>query len=389
MSDSRLTDFSPSDVRRRWIRLRRTLGLEMEPFKFFSELLTMKNKILILSLALLSASCFSNPPVTGGIVKTTDGGADWQFSNTIQGSTTVSLGAFEVSSMAIDPQNRQNVFAGGYSGGLYKSTNAGGSWANILSKIYVYDFGISPLDSKTMYAAGSFAGNGEVVKTTDGGATWQEVYNEASSDSVVRNIALNPAGPSQMVIGTQSGNIIKSIDSGKDWQLLKNFQDQVNALLWKNNAIYVLLKTKGLYISTDGGLTFTEITKGISKQSIDDIFPSSTAVSSFSHVAVSASNPSIIYITTDQGLYRTLDAGQTWTHLQLPVKSDASLTKAVTIAPESDSIVFTCVGATIYKTLDSGQTWQTQKVATNGFINYILVDPTLPQIAYAGIYVSQ
>src|SRR6185503_2710886 len=109
---------------------------------------------------------------------------------------------------------------------------------------------------------------------------------------------------------------------------------------------------------------------------------------SFFQLAASLSNPSEFVITADTGPFKTTDGGSTWTRLKIPTRAETVNTRPVAIAPSSDAVIYTAVGATLYKSTDGGNTFQTQAIATAGFINYIVVDPNLPQVAYAGIVVQ-
>lgn len=352
----------------------------------------MKTKIIIslLSVALMSASCsvFSKPS-PGGMVKTVNGGADWQFSNVIKDSTDTNLSGLQVSKIALDPQNREVVFASGYNSGLFRSDDSGASWTKILSKILVYDFAIHPQDSKTIYVAGFFDAHGKVLKTVDGGASWNQIYNEEGTENPVRNIAVNPGNPAQILIGTSAGTIVQSSDGGLSWKLINSSGDRVNKVLWQNNNIYILLRTKGLLKSSDGGGTFQNLTQTLSS-SLNQLaqINNSIAIQSFNQVFVDEVSGNLLYLTTSQGLYKSNDEGKTWQQIRLPVKQNESYARAIAVAKTSSNIVFTSVGATVYKSTDAGNTWQTQDIATNGFINYILIDPALPQIVYGGVYVS-
>jgi hypothetical protein len=191
----------------------------------------MKNKkiaFLLLPLLFMAQSCslLSSPP-QGGVVKSVNGGADWQFSNAVKDSKAGQISGLNIARLDFSPQSREVLYAGTYNGGLYKSEDSGATWQRILSKIFVYDFAVHPQDPKTIYVAGYYASHGKVLKTTDGGAAWQEIYNEASQENAVRAMALNPSAPNEIIIGMTSGNIIKSYDSGVSWRLANNFGDRV------------------------------------------------------------------------------------------------------------------------------------------------------------------
>lgn len=355
----------------------------------------MKGKIKIIFLTgcllLVSAGCsvFSGP-AAGGIVKTVNGGTDWQFSNKVKDNASASMQTVNVSKMEFGPSSREVIYLGSYNGGLYKSEDSAGSWAKLLSKISVYDFEVNPIDEKIIYAAGSYNGTGKVVKTTDGGASWGDVYSEASANNAVRALAINPANVNQLAIGLNSGNLVISNDGGLSWKLAKNFSDQINRVVWQNGNIYVVLKNKGLQKSSDNGQNFNDITESLNKTyGFGSLNYSQQSIQNYRQVYVDGVSPSLIYLTTDKGLYKTTDGGANWQLTPLPVKGTDAQTRAVAVAKTSSSIVYTNVGSTIYKSLDGGQSFQTQAVSSSGYINSILIDPQLPQIAYAGIYVQQ
>ncbi len=351
----------------------------------------IKKISIIIALSLLAAGC--NPFATtlpAGIIKSTNGGADWQFANTLKNSQNGNLSSLSISKMGFDPGDRQIIYAGSFTGGLYKSTDSAASWSNILSKIYVYDFAIDQINPKIIYAAGFYADHGRLLKTTDGGASWNQIYNEESANNPVRDVAINPFNSNQLVIGTASGDVVRSSDGGLSWQLAKNFNNRINRILWQGNNIYVLLQGKGLFKSTDFGGSFVELTAGLNKvYHIGDLSYSTNTVENFSQVYVDFTVPSLIYLTTSQNVYKSVDEGTNWILINLPVKPTQSPARAIAVGKTSSNIVFTSVGSTIYKSLDGGNSWQTQGITSGGYVNAILIDPQLPQIVYAGIYAVQ
>jgi len=368
------------------IRIIRILCHQYHPYYQYSRIMYMKKTILLASILFLSASCaIGGNSVVAGTAKTVNGGSDWQFANSIESSKS-NINGLSISKISFDPSDRQKVFAGGYNGGLYQFDSNANAWKQILSNILIYDFVVSPQDSKTIYAAGLFNDHGKLVITKDGGATWTQIYNDATQNNPVRAVALNPNNVSQIVIGLGSGSVIKSADGGLSWQLVKDFSDRINRMSWQNGSLYILLQSKGLVKSPDFGDSFTQLSTGIGAAAASQAALSNSSSFTYNQFYADTVTPALIYITTSQGLFKTVDEGKTWAAIKLPIQNGQNVTRGIAIAKNSSNLVFTSIGSTIYKSTDGGLTWQTQKVATNGIINYILVDPELPQIVWAGIY---
>lgn len=350
-----------------------------------------KNLVIISSIIFLAVSC--NPfkqPALSGVARTNNGGVDWTVANSIKDSQQT-ITQLNVAKMDFDPRNRETVFVSGFNDGLYKSTDSGASWQRILSKIWVFDFAIHPFDASIIYAAGYFADKGYVVKTQDGGKSWEEIYSEAAPSVSVRSIALNPERASQIVIGNSAGSLIQSSDGGNTWKHIKNFEDRINRVYWLSGQAYVLLRGKGLFKSTnlEAG-EFIELTESLTKSQSFLASFGGLSDKDFNQAHVDKLNPSLIYLTAGKGVFKTADEGKTWQKLSLPGKQSGELpARAVAAAKSSSNLVFVSVGNVIYKSTDGGGTFQTQTVSTSGFVNYILIDPELPQIVYAGNFVAQ
>jgi photosystem II stability/assembly factor-like uncharacterized protein len=351
----------------------------------------MKNKIAILSFIFLAASCnpFKQPQIAG-VAKSTNGGVDWQAANATK-ENLGSVAGVNVAKMDFDPQNREVVYVSGFNDGLYKSTDSAGTWERILSNIWVFDFAIDPFDSKIIYAGGYFGDKGSLVKTRDGGKSWEEIYSEATPQVSVRGVAINPNNTNQIVIGTSAGGVIKSNDGGLTWKLVKNFGERVNRVYWQNGQVYVLVKTKGLFKSSnlDGG-EFADLTQSLTKS--DNFYQNFIGINdqSFNQAYIDTLAPGLIYLTAGKGVFKTVNEGQTWQKLALPGNYDVNLpARPVTVYKQSSNIVMVGIGNVVYRSADGGTTWQTQKVNSLGFVNYILIDPQLSQIVYAGNFVSQ
>lgn len=350
-----------------------------------------KKTLALLSLSLLAASC--NPfaqSTPGGMVKSLNGGEDWQFINRIKDTNKTTLAPLSISSLASDPAKKDKIYAGSYNAGLFVSEDAGNSWTQILSKISVYDFAINPADPNLIYVGGVYADHGKVLVTTDGGKSWEEIFNEASSQNPVRAIALNPQDPKQVIAGLATGTVIKSTDGGRSWKLVGNHNDRVTKIRWQTGAVYLLFRGKGLFKSTDNGESFYDNNFGLkASESFYQAAVSAFTASSFNQFVVSQFNPNTIYVTASNGLYKSSDGGNTWQRLPVPLTQENAVLRAIALAPSDNNTIYASAGSTIYKTVDGGLQWKTQSVDTAGFINALLVDPALPQIAYAGIFLQK
>ncbi len=348
----------------------------------------MKKYILITicAIALMGASCDLFPPKIGGILKTSNGGIDWQASNILKDDKGT-IGALSISKLAHDPQATEILYASSFNAGLYKSTDGAATWEQILGQIPTIDFAIHPNDSQIIFTAGYFEGRGRALITRDGGKSWNAVYTAGTNNSSVRAVALNQNNPEQVVIGMSQGELIISNDSGATWRLIQSYNDRINRIYWNTNGMYVLVKGTGLFRSTDGGNSFQLITAGLqSAGNISTLSIFGNSISSYDQVAISSQNPSLMYLTTNLGLYRSNDGGQSWGFVSMPLRQSDSPPTAVAMAPSSDNIIYVSSGTNIYKTSDGGNTWSTSDSQTGSKVNALLVDPNLPQVAYAGVY---
>jgi photosystem II stability/assembly factor-like uncharacterized protein len=157
------------------------------------------------------------------------------------------------------------------------------------------------------------------------------------------------------------------------------------------NVFYIGQVNGGVWKSDDYGRTWTPIFDHESTQSIGAI-------------AVAPSNPNIIYVGSGEGLhrpdlsvgngiYKSVDAGKTWTHLGL---RDGLQIPALAIDPRDPNRVFAAVlghpygpndERGLFRSTDGGQTWQ--KVINkdeNTGASDVEIDPSNPDVIYASMW---
>lgn len=152
---------------------------------------------------------------------------------------------------------------------------------------------------------------------------------------------------------------------------------------------YMGVASGGLFRTTDAGATWTPLTDG------------KVPLGSTGSVAVSDSDPNIIYlgtgsdgvrsnVSTGRGVYKSTDAGQTWQFLGL---YNVGQIGAVRIHPSNPDIVWVAAGGDIfkpneergvYKTTDGGKTWRRVLYLSDklGAMD-VEVQPGNPNVVYA------
>ncbi len=348
----------------------------------------MKKIILLLvSISLLGVSCnLGQKTVKVGIIKTANGGVDWQPANKIVNNEktllTKSISQLKFSS------NSDMIFASSFDGGLYSSEDAGENWTEVLGGVIIYDFAINPIDDKNIYAASYMGDRGRLIATQDGGKTWNEVYSDAGTKNPVRAVAINPSNTAEILIGLGKGSLIESSDSGTSWRLINNYNDRINRIHWQNNSeVYVVVQKTGVFKSKDNGISFSQISKSLvppSDRSKSTLF-SSRVIKDYRQLAIDQSNSTSLWLTTNKGLFHSVDGGTSWNYVSMPFRQVDASPFAVAVAPTSSSVLYVSSNYIIFKSVDGGLNWSSSNTDTNGLTTSLLISRDLPQVAFAGV----
>jgi hypothetical protein len=141
------------------------------------------------------------------VLKSSNGGTTWEATGLVNSGITA---------VTMDPKNPRTIYAATGNvyhprdfPGLFKSVDAGASWAAIdngLSEFIgtlsiVSTIVVDPDDSDLVYIA---TAGGGVYRTVDGAATWTP-FNDGLQDLTIRSLALAPGEPNTLYAGTPSG----------------------------------------------------------------------------------------------------------------------------------------------------------------------------------------
>ena len=157
------------------------------------------------------------------------------------------------------------------------------------------------------------------------------------------------------------------------------------------NTYYVGAASGGVWKTTDAGLSWEPVFDGQTAQSVG-------------HLALAPSNPNVVWVGTGEahtrshislgnGIYQSLDAGRTWTHMGL---ENTGRIARVVIHPQNPEIVFACSQGHsygpqpergVYRTADGGRTWNlVLHVDQNTGCSDLAMDPSNPNILIAGFW---
>jgi photosystem II stability/assembly factor-like uncharacterized protein len=184
-------------------------------------------------------------------------------------------------------------------------------------------------------------------------------------------------------------------------------------LRWRNVGPYRGGRTRAIcgvpsqpnifYMAPVNGGVFKSIDYGRTWQPIFDDQPTA----SVGAVAVAPSNPNVIYVGSGEGLhrpdlsvgdgiYKSTDAGKTWTHLGL---REGQQIAQLTVDPKNPDRIFVAVAGHpygpneergIYRSLDSGKTFEKVLYRNeNVGASDVQIDPSNPQVVYAALWESR
>ena len=297
--------------------------------------------------------------VGGGLWKTTDSGENW---------TPVTDGlitAASVGAVAVSESNPDVVFIGTGEtcirgnimpgDGVYRSRDAGKTWTHVgfkeshgISKIRIH-----PTNPDIIYVAsfGKYSVPSEergVFKSTDGGTTWKRV----------------------LFRDDKTGAIDISID--------RNNPNVLYASLWEAYRKEYQMSSggpgSGLFKSTDGGETWTEVTRNPGMP---------TGLVGRIGVAVSGANSNRVYALVENekgGLFRSDDAGATWTLVndKRDIRQRAFYYTHVFADPKNADVVY-MQNTSFFRSTDGGKTMTTIDNGTHGDFHDLWIDPDVPE----------
>ncbi|MEW4925514.1 T9SS type A sorting domain-containing protein [Algibacter sp. 2305UL17-15] len=270
-----------------------------------------------------------------GVLKTTDGGANWNTTGLVWSATD----NYKISKIVMDPNNPLIMMVS-TDGGVFRTIDG---WTTVQTQtIYnsLSDIKYKPSSSSIVYAAGK-----EIYNSTDGGATWTTNSSlDLPSPSTVERIEL----------------AVTSADSDYVYAIIGKSSDQ---------------GFEGFYRSTDSGLTFTEQSTATTPNILHtSAAPTSASVGgqAFHDLAIAVSPVNKDKITIGGiNQWQSTDGGVNWTRITYWLGANPAYPgensepepyihadiQYIAYLPGSSTTFFSTCDGGISKTTDDGATW--------------------------------
>jgi len=273
----------------------------------------------------------------------------------------------------------------------------------------VVGFAVHPKDPKQYYVA---AASGGVWKTTNAGTTWTPVFDSEGSYSI-GVVVIDPKNPHVVWVGTGENNsqrsvgygdgVYRSDDGGKSWKNMGlKASEHIGKLIIDprdSNTVYVAAQgplwgpggDRGLFKTTDGGKTWKKVLSisentGVTDVVMDPRNPDQLIAAAYQrrrHVCT------LINGGPESAIYRSTDAGATWTKLKTGLPTEELGRIGLALAPSDPDLVYAIIESIdkkggIFRSSDFGITWEKRNDFDQQaqYYAHLVVDPKNSERVY-------
>ncbi len=224
---------------------------------------------------------------------------------------------------------------------------------------------------------------GVIFVSDDSGHNWSRFAKLGSGDDyVLDHIAFDPQNSRSIFVSAWSvqdqnaGDVFRTHNGGKDWEVLPAMRGKsvrAMAVSASDSKVVVAGALDGVYRSTDGGNAWQRIS------------PNDGIVKNIESIAVDPKDPNVVYAGTWHLAWKTSDGGANWQHINKGMVDDSDVFSII-VSSANPSEVFASACSGIYKSVSGGD--QFEKIKGIPFTarrtRVLKQDPSNPAIVYAG-----
>jgi photosystem II stability/assembly factor-like uncharacterized protein len=233
-------------------------------------------------------------------------------------------------------------------GGIYKSTNDGSSFVNLNQNLTLTQFyRIAANPSNPAHILGGTQDNG--TQQTYSSINWVAAFGGDGGE-----VAFNPFNTNYILGESQNGYLNKSSNGGANWSSATTGISMSEAGAWvapiiahpTQSGVFYNARQK-LYKTTNNGSNWT---------AVSDLIYGTSAIR---ELAISHSNPDILFAATGSRVFKSVNGGANWTNMTsgLPARTITS----VRIHPDNPDVVFLTFSGfstnKVYKSTNGGTSW--------------------------------
>ncbi|MBS1651727.1 MAG: T9SS type A sorting domain-containing protein [Bacteroidetes bacterium] len=225
--------------------------------------------------------------------------------------------AGRIQAIRMQPGSSSTFYVGTAAGGLWVTNDGGSTYTTTTDQIAslgVSDIAIDPTNTNNIYISTGDKDAGDthstgVLKSTDGGATWNTtglIWSTSQQRRIYR-VLINPLNPNTLFAASSVG-MYKSINAGTTWSLVSNYYFYDAEYKPGDTTVIYGAGANVTYRSTNSGNSFTQV-------SVSGLPSSSNRLK----LAVTPANQNVVYVLASSsnngfgGLYLSINGGSTYT----------------------------------------------------------------------------
>lgn len=341
----------------------------------------MKKLVLMLAvLTLFGASCIQFGPaksnIGGGVYQSANKGADWVEKNIAPTANGVgTIAGIDILNLVQDPQDTQAIYLTSAGTGLFYTWDGAESWNYVesLGSGYINSIAIDYKNKCVLYAATQ----NRIMKSEDCGRSWVSKYFDTRPEIFVSYLAVDTKNSNILYAGLSKGDLLKSTNGGEGWNTINRFSAKIIKLLVNPNNSNIILagiENNGLWKSENGGKTWKDLREKTKE------FRGSDQV----YNIVETNGASTIYLSSNYGLIRSDNFGESWSVVELLTPPGAVRIYGVATNPNNANELYYSTASTFYSSSDGGKNWTTRKLPTAKAGSALLVNQKDGNVLYLG-----